>query len=308
MYKKIIIILILTLVFLFLIEIKTNTSSTYYNLGYTDEDYKYLQSIYNDEHLSFILDKKITKEILYPYLKLKDFILKDIFTYEKIRINNNVTHQGALNLNYHPNIMKNFYQDIKNAFNTDNNLILVNKNYALTKNYVPDNLVFAKDLRLLVEDESRYYMTKETYIALKELFKAAEKNNLSLILSNAYRSYDKQEKIYEQYRLNFEDADYFSARAGHSEHQTGLAVDLTCKDANYLLTESFAETKEGIFIRQNAYKYGFIIRYPKDKTHITGYSYEPWHIRYVGRDVAGFIYHNNLTLEEYLVNYTSIPK
>lgn len=285
--------------------INTNTylNNHYHNLGYTEADYDFLQSIYSNEQLLFILRKKITKDTLFPYIQSKGFVLENIFIYEKLRLNHHLTYQGAINLHNHPNIMQNFYQDIKEALNLHEDLILVNKNFALPKTYVPDDLVLIKDLPLLVDDHNRYYIKKAAYEALKALFNEAKKNNLSLIISNAYRSYEKQEKIYDQYRLNSKNADLFSARAGHSEHQTGLAVDLTCKDANYSLTENFANTKEGVFIKQNAHKFGFIIRYPKDKTHITGYSYEPWHIRYVG-DVAAFIYENNLTLEEYLLNYT----
>jgi len=308
--KYIILIILLTLVFLFISDLNTNTYNNTHNqqLGYTNEDLNYLKSIYNNQQIAFILNNNISKDILFSYIETTGFILEKILEYEQIRFLNSLTHQGAINLYNHPNIMKNFYQDINKAFNTNNNLILVNKNYALDKNYIPNNLVFAKDLRLLVDDNSRYYMKKEAYINLKALFNEAKKNELSLILSNAYRSYEKQDIIYEQYRLNFKDADYFSARPGHSEHQTGLAVDLTCKDAYYLLIEEFENTKEGIFIKQNAHLFGFIIRYPKDKTNITGYTYEPWHIRYVGSDVAKFIYQNNLTLEEYLLNYTFIPK
>ena len=91
----------------------------------------------------------------------------------------------------------------------------------------------------------------------------------------------KQAIIYEQYRLNFKDADYLALELATVNIKQDLRIDLTCKDARYLLMKN-SLIQEGIFLKQNAHKFGFIIRYPQDKTHITGYSYEPWHIRYVG--------------------------
>ena len=90
------------------------------------------------------------------------------------------------------------------------------------------------------------------------------------------------------------------AYPGQSEHQTGLAMDVSCQSVGFTLEEDFGQTTEGIWLSENAHKFGFIIRYGKDTTNITGYSYEPWHIRYVGKDAAKEIYDLNITLEEYL--------
>jgi hypothetical protein len=95
----------------------------------------------------------------------------------------------------------------------------------------------------------------------------------------------------------------YSATPGYSEHQTGLAIDVSAKSVNNRLDESFGDSVEGIWLATHAQEYGFIIRYPKDKSDITGYSYEPWHIRYVGKPLAKYIYENNLCLEEYF-NFT----
>ena len=115
-------------------------------------------------------------------------------------------------------------------------------------------------------------------------------------LVSGYRSYYDQKSTYNYWVSVYgqKDADTISARPGHSEHQTGLAFDITS------LNSSYGETEEGIWLRENCFKYGFIIRYPKGKEHITGYAYEPWHIRYVGVEHATYIMNNNLTLEEYL--------
>jgi D-alanyl-D-alanine carboxypeptidase len=95
------------------------------------------------------------------------------------------------------------------------------------------------------------------------------------------------------------EADLVSAKPGTSEHQLGLAMDVTSESVGFDLLESFGETEEGQYIADHAHEYGFIIRYPQGKTAITGYSYEPWHLRYLGVDVATDIYNSGKTMEEY---------
>ena len=116
---------------------------------------------------------------------------------------------------------------------------------------------------------------------------------------SAYRSYDYQAGLYNDYvaRDGKEAADRYSAQPGKSEHQTGLAFDIGQLD------DSFGETPAGKWLAQHAHEYGFIIRYPKGKEHITGYMYEPWHVRYLGIDTATSVYQSGLTLEEYLNDY-----
>ena len=113
-------------------------------------------------------------------------------------------------------------------------------------------------------------------------------------LLSGYRSYYTQQYLYNSYVSTYgrESADTFSARPGHSEHQTGLAFDVGSIDDYY------GDTPAGIWLKENAHYYGFIIRYPKGKEHITGYKYEPWHIRYLGVDIATDIYNKGVTLEE----------
>ena len=136
--------------------------------------------------------------------------------------------------------------------------------------------------------------------AFDEMQKAAEKDNIKLWITSGFRSYSLQTSLYNNYVLKDgkEKADTYSARPGHSEHQTGLAMDLNIVDS------SFEGTKEAIWIADNCYKYGFIIRYPKGKEEITGYKYEPWHVRYLGKELSEKVYKSGKTLEEYL-NITS---
>lgn len=128
------------------------------------------------------------------------------------------------------------------------------------------------------------------------LSNAAAKEGLNIYMSSGYRSYSYQNLIYNNYVSWYGQimADTFSARPGHSEHQTGLAIDVNTID------DSFANTPEAIWLENHAHEYGFIVRYPKGKENITGYKYEPWHIRYLGVETATAVYKSGLSLEEYL--------
>lgn len=175
--------------------------------------------------------------------------------------------------------------------------ILVNKTNPLAEDYVPSDLT---DVPLRGRRQTQ--MRKEASDALVRLFQAAEAEGVMLYCASGYRSVEEQAAVYQrEVELGGETAaNLVSAKPTQSEHQTGLAMDVTSDSVGGELTQAFAGTAEGKWIAENAYKYGFIIRYLKDKTDITGYSYEPWHIRYVGEGVAKQIHNNNLTLEEYL--------
>lgn len=181
--------------------------------------------------------------------------------------------------------------------------VLVNKNNELPSDYVPTDLVTVSDVSGVELRGSRTtQMRKEAADALAKLFDAADKDGVSLFCASGYRDYATQKDVYAQNVSQYgeEQADLVSAKPGQSEHQTGLVMDVTCEELGMDLQVSFYDTPEGQWIANNAQKYGFIIRFLKDKTDITGYSYEPWHIRYVGIDTAKEIYDKNQTLEEYL--------
>ena len=180
-----------------------------------------------------------------------------------------------------------------------NYLLLVNKTYGLDKYYKPDNLVKVKTK---TGGNKLIYLEKKTYLQIKKLLKDINKLfPTEIVIDSGYRPYLYQENLMKELlKEKGEDAYLSLAKPGFSEHQTGLAVDIGfykngIYDANFLVDDYLEEFN---WLTKNAYKYGFIIRYPKDKTNITGYIYEPWHLRYVG-DVAKFITKHNLTLEEY---------
>ena len=188
-----------------------------------------------------------------------------------------------------------YYTNTKPADNLNTNLLLVNKYNYLTEDYVPSNLENISTTYA----RSGMQLVKEAKEAFETLSENAKKEGMNVIAMSSYRSYDYQVNLYNNYvaQDGKEAANKYSARPGYSEHQTGLAVDVYNLDLPYT---SFEETEEFTWMQENAYKYGFILRFPKDKVDITGYQYESWHYRYVGKKVAKEIKDNNLTLEEYI--------
>lgn len=189
-----------------------------------------------------------------------------------------------------------FYSESYDSNLNDNNLILVNKFYHLKEDYVPNDLV---TLSGQYNKGANNKMRKDAALAFMEMVDAAKLDNIILYNMSAYRDYNYQVNLYNKYiqRDGKEAADKYSARPGYSEHQSGL-----CSDLNNI-SDSFDGTDEAIWLKNNAYKYGFILRFPKDKEDITGYKYEPWHYRYVGKEVAKIIYDDDITLEEYYAYY-----
>ncbi|QUH21512.1 M15 family metallopeptidase [Alkaliphilus sp. B6464] len=183
----------------------------------------------------------------------------------------------------------------------DDILIVVNKKRYLDSNYKPNDLVVPNVKFSFDGEHEKKYMRQEAASALEELFNQAKEEGIYLYAVSGYRSYSTQERLFKNRadRVGEEEANKLSARPGESEHQTGLAMDVTSQSAKFDLIEGFGDTEEGKWLKGNAHKFGFIIRYLKDKTDITGYSYEPWHIRYVGKDGAEKIHNEGITLEEY---------
>lgn len=195
-------------------------------------------------------------------------------------------------------IQNHFYKNIQTIENPNNILVVVNKNNMLPIDYIPSqlemiNVEFANEGKFLVH---------EARVAFENLSRDAKVLGYQIIAVSAYRDYTYQEKLYQNYvdTKGKEYADNCSARPGHSEHQTGLAVDVMGSNQDYDL---FEESLEFLWMKENAHKYGFILRYPKGKEKRTGFKYEPWHYRYVGIDIATKIYEENLTLEEYINKY-----
>ncbi|MDR0983549.1 MAG: M15 family metallopeptidase [Ruminococcus sp.] len=165
-----------------------------------------------------------------------------------------------------------------------NGILIANKSYPLPEDYSPGEQKIAR-------------------AAFDAMQAAAKADGIKLWIKSGFRSYSYQKQLYDNYvkKDGKEKADTYSARPGHSEHQTGLSYDINTASSS----DNFQNTKEGKWLAKNSYKFGFILRYPNDKINITGYKYEPWHFRYVGSEVAKSVFDSGKTLEEYL-NITSI--
>lgn len=183
----------------------------------------------------------------------------------------------------------------------DSITVLVNRQYRMDQDYIPADLVVPAIRFSFYGTYEKSYVRQVTATALERLFAAAEQNGVILKGVSGYRSYTRQQEIYSRNvsTRGKTTTNLVSANPGASEHQTGLAMDVSSESVGCALEESFGDTAEGRWLAKNCHKYGFIIRYPKDKTEITGYSYEPWHIRYVGKKLATHLYKKNITLEEY---------
>lgn len=195
-----------------------------------------------------------------------------------------------------------FYTNIEDTDMSYNELIICNKHYKLDSTYTPNNLVtienkYAKSYLGQVDST--------TYEAYKKMANKMAEENLHLLIQSPYRSYVSQDSIYNGYvkKDGKSLADTYSARPGHSEHQTGLAIDFATNKTTGLSNSEFGVTNEFKWLQDHAHEYGFILRYPKGEEYITGYMYESWHYRYVGVDVATTIHNENITYEEYFTYY-----
>ena len=193
-----------------------------------------------------------------------------------------------------------FYTNTKDSLRTGTTLALVNKFYYLDR-YVPNDLVEINSQYKVSGKEVK--MTKEAAAAFEKLAEAAKKDGLTVRAMSTYRSYDYQNTLYTNYanKDGKEKADTYSARAGYSEHQTGLAVDVDNAKVSYT---SFGSTNEFTWMKNHAHEYGFILRYTAENEFITGYKNEPWHYRYVGVEIATQMKKENISsYEEYYFMY-----
>ncbi|MCL2873627.1 MAG: M15 family metallopeptidase [Defluviitaleaceae bacterium] len=183
---------------------------------------------------------------------------------------------------------KSFYSDVEEILKPDSFLVVCNKYNILPKGYAPEG--YGK------YDYQDLSLRKEAQNSFNLMQKDARNSGINIYLVSGYRGYFAQKEIYEHYKKQDpNNVDNFSSRPGSSEHQTGLAADINTVYSK----DHFENTAEFRWLIENAYKYGFILRYPPGKEHITGYRFEPWHWRYVGDDVAMMVWEDDLTLEEF---------
>lgn len=248
-----------------------------------------IKDTYTNEIVAIMKEEYFIEENIDRYINYMNSIQSE---YE-----NTTDLAKAVVTNVNSGIDVEFYESVEDTDISKGTLMLVNKYHKLSPDYVPSNLVTV---------EAKYgrtlQMDKTAYEAFKRMWQDATKKGLSINVRSPYRSYATQKSLYERYASvdGYDEADTYSARAGYSEHQTGLAVDVVARDDDL---GNFENTKEFEWMKENAHKYGFILRYPKGKEYLTGYMYESWHYRYVGVDVATDIYNKGITFEEYYAYY-----
>lgn len=271
-------------------------------LGYQQEEIDFFEDFTQKENakpsMDEILNHPYHKELA-VFLKEKYFIYNNLERYLSYKDKHTeLTTTEVVSL-VNVNRDYEYYEHVQKTDTNKENIMLVNKYYALDKDFVFDDLVDVSIQHCYGNQKVR----EEVYDKFKQMFNDAKKENLTIIINSSYRTYDYQEGLWNNYARQHDEAwaDNYAARAGHSEHQTGLTIDVT----TYGVKEQgdFENTDEFAWMQENAHKYGFILRYPKNQENITGYSYESWHYRYVGVDVATKIYEEGITFDEYYAFY-----
>ncbi len=180
--------------------------------------------------------------------------------------------------------------------------VIVNKKHSINPlSFAPENLVDL-NLKLDIQTSSGVMLRDDVADSLADMLESAKNAGIDLVSVSGYRSFDTQKTVYGNYVSTdgTDNADKYSARPGHSEHQTGLAIDIGADNGTCELEKCFSETPEGKWLAENSLDYGFLLRYPSDKELITGYEFEPWHFRFVGKELAAEMKNNNITtLEEF---------
>lgn len=267
-------------------------------------EYKLSELGYKDDELSYLLeqeDEKKNKILELEYDEhIIDFFKQDYFIFDNLekylsyyKDNNSLSLNKVISLVNVKSIYNHY--DNTNETNVDEGiLMLVNKYTYLPEDYNPSDIVDVKNWYCYGENK----LKEEAYQKFIDLFNAAKEADMKIILSSGYRNYSEQKETYDNFvdRYGEKKADTLAARPGFSEHETGLALDITTGSAT---KDTFETTEEFTWLQENAYKFGFILRYPKDKEDITGYAYESWHYRYVGTEVAKKIHDLNITYDEY---------
>ena len=264
----------------------TSEANSLLGKGYTAEE---INQIY--EYMS---DKNITKILTNSYVDLSNFYQISNFDFDKVE--RYLAYQASQGIEMKQavtevnlNLDKDFYTNIETINDPSSITVLVNKFYSLPADYVPEDLVSIPSFPNL-------QIKKDAVDDFEKLLAAAKLDNIIIIPYSTYRSYEYQEGLYNKYLQtdSQEEVDTYSARPGHSEHQTGLALDVRSSSHWSNLTDSDYE-----WMLDNSYKYGFIIRYPKNNSRITGYQEEPWHLRYIGIEHATKVHELGITFDEY---------
>lgn len=298
--------LILSLLLLLIVLIIVVVNLVKNNKYRSTDEYKLKSIGYNTDEINIILDSStknsLNKILDLEYNKSIPNILKEEYYLEKnlteyIEYSNKFTDKSIKDVIAIINVNSDnkWYSNTQETDINKGILMLCNKFNQLTSSYEPDDLENVKNWYSYGDSPQ---LKKEAYQAFISMFNDAKKEDLSLIINSSYRTFEYQQELYDDYLNAYGLAytDSVAARPGFSEHQTGLAIDIMTYGAT---AETFETYPEFTWLQENAYKYGYILRYPKEKEYLTGYAYESWHYRYVGVEVAEYIHQHNITFDEY---------
>ena len=266
--------------------------------GYKLEEAKKLIEILSDEKLNYILDNEYN-EMYYNIVSQKYYLNKNFEKYIQYKeYHEDTSYEDVIAIvNVHANA--GWYNESYETNINDGFLIIVNKFYHLDKSYERTDLQNI-NLAYAYANNSAAEIVIEKFKQMRDDIE--EEMNVHLMVNSSYRSYEDQEEIYNEFKkVSLKYADSYAARPGYSEHQTGLAIDITSLE--HPTANEFKESEEYKWLKENCHKYGFVLRYPEGKEHITGYNTESWHFRYVGEEAATQIYKENITFDEYYAYY-----
>jgi LAS superfamily LD-carboxypeptidase LdcB len=261
-------------------------------LGYTGNDINGIYEKLDEKNILLLLDNSYLKDIV-KVINLNYFDSTKLERY--LKYNNDKISYEDLVTYVNIGLDNEYYTDVTKVDKQDDLLVLVNKYNSLNSDYVPSDL---EAIGTKYNKGWNNKMRHEAKVAFEEMCEGALKDGITIYSGSAYRSYSYQKTLYNNYVASngFKKAETFSARAGYSEHQTGLATDVMNAKGNYISKDD----KEYTWLNNNSYKYGFILRYPEGKEDITGYMFEEWHFRFLGKEVAKEVYDSKLTFDEYI--------
>ena len=272
--------------------------------GYSLKTQRILMKSLQLHEFEVLKEHALTWKQVKPYINIKGRIIEDIPAYidakkEPIQAVMQISYDMIDSSNPSQRTIERSY--ILNE--SEHALLLIKKGFYVPENYIPKKLVKVKIPN--APDNANDQMREDAAKALEQMYQDAKKKGLVLVVNSAYRSYKEQLAIYNEYFTIYDPVTAASLVAvpGSSEHQLGLSVDLTSQSVIDGTYGVFGSTPEYQWVVKNAHTYGFIMRYPGDKSAITGTANEPWHIRYVGVKAATEMYEKDLTLEEYTLKH-----
>lgn len=261
--------------------------------GYSEEEVKVIKDKFSNDKIDILLKEKYDKNVI-SFIKEKYFIYNNLskyMEYKKKNKNDTYTHVVSI-INTEADVE--WLDNEKETDTSKGNLMLVNRLYGLSKDYEPEDII---DVPVSIS-YSGVKISKSILENIEELIEAGKEAGYTFVLSDGYRSYEAQKKMFESYKnsYGYEEADKNVARPGHSEYQTGISFQIVPYNKVF---DKPRESTEYLWLKDNAYKYGFIFRYPEDKKDITLFDSYTWRLRYVGTDAASIIENEKICFEEY---------